>query len=892
LRFQSLTLTKMGAPLRLSPMRPTSRKAFLVVGSVLLALVVGGAIGLSALDSVLLKQARAQASAYGEKLGRSITIGDVSVKLLFGPSVRVSQVEIGPASGEKLPLLSVKRADVKPALFKVLTSRGKQMEIASATVEGLAINVVRFTDGTTNIQRLQSRIAEGSRPEPEKTKEATQSAQPLNLQLDHFTLVEGVVRFLEQAQAQSRSTAEPRSDLEVRHIDVQLDNLKAEKSLDVSVKAAILAEQRNFELKLSSAPLPASLIPTPKRLVLKIQPIDLKPLAPYLPRSIGLLDGRLSADLTADLGALAPGGNGEARLRGLLDAGGLRWAGSEAGKPLDASLEVDVRGDAGKGNLQIDKLKLIVGPAAITGAGRVLDFASGQPRVQGLEVVAHDFDLARIAALCPPLQRQLKGQIAGPIGLEVRGAGTEASQAIEVKLDLTPVRLALPQVMSKAAGKTMTMLAHVRGAAAGTLRFDLQADLAGVDLRPGESLDKPPGEPLALSISGTKSGNGDKSTPLKIQISEATAHIRDSTATASGSIEHSGSGQDKKTQFELSVHSPRLDLDKLLMSSKKQTASLDPSLFTGLRGHATAKIDSLRKTKVDFSNVVADVKIIEDEVTVQTFSMGAFGGKISADGATLHLARRKMPFHIAARAENVDVAQALTIATERKLVTGKLNGKLNLAGTGTDKDDLIHSLSGSVDGHLLDARFLGRDLVASISNPLAKALPFGLGRAKSEGAGTSLGKDVPFSISVENGFAKLKAPLHISTPEAELTLSGGAHLDGNLDLAGIISLAPSTVLSLTGGKVAPGEAIPIALKIVGPASSPTVIPVDMNASVAAIAKQAGASALGRLLGTGTGGGGQGPQKKEQQQKDAVDEREKARKQAEETVEELLKGLRR
>ena len=875
-------------------MSASSRKTLLIVGSVLLVLVVAGAIGLSFLDSMLLKQARAQASMYSEKLGRPIAIGDVSVKLLFGPSVRVSQVEIGPASGEKLPLLALKSVEVKPVLFKVLTSRGKQVAIESAKLEGLVINVIRFSDGATNIQRLQSKLAQGFTPEPATRKEPLDSAQPLNLQLDHFAFAEGVVRFVEQAQAKGRGSPEPTSGLEVRHIAVRLDNLRAEKPLDVSVEAAILAERQNFELKLTSAPLPPSLIPTPKRLVLKVQPIDLKPLAPYLPRSLGLQAGRLSADLTADLGALAPGGKGEANLRGLLDAAGLRFDGSDAGKPLDASLEADMRGDPDKGNLQIDKLKLILGPAAITGTGRVLDLASGKPRVQGLEIVAHDFDLARIAALCPPLERQLKGQIAGPIGLEVRGAGTEASQAIEVKLDLTPVRLAIPQMLSKAAGKTMTLLAQLRGAPAGTLRFDLQADLAGIDLRPGESLDKPPGEPLALSVSGTKSGSGDKSRPLKIQISEATAHIRDSTASASGSIEHSGSGQDKKTQFELSLHSPRLDLDKLLMTSKKQAAPLDPSMFAGLRGHATAKIDVLRKSKVDFRNVVADAKIVEDEVTVQTLSTDAFGGRISANGTTVRLARRKMPFHLIAQTQNVDVSQALTIVTERKLLTGTLNSNLNLSGAGTDKDDLIHSLSGSVDGHLLNAKFLSRDLIASISSPLAKALPLGFGRAKSEGAGTSLGKDLPFAISVENGFAKLKAPLHISTTEAQLALTGGFHLDGNLDLAGTINLAPFTVASLTGGKVALGEAIPIDLKIVGPASSPTVIPVDLNAAVGTIAKQVGASALERLLGTGTGGAsGEGAANKESQGKDAAaNEAEKARKQAEEKAIKLLKGLGR
>lgn len=857
-------------------MSKTSRKLVVIVASVLLVLVIAGAIALSILDSVLLREARAQASTYGQKIGRQITIDRISTKIILGPSVRVSGIRIGPASGEEMPLLDLSRVEVTPKLLKAIVSRGKQLEVRSVETDGLTLNVIRFPDGTTNIERLQSKLSQDRQPE-------SKSSGPLDLQLDHFAFTEGTVRFVEQAAANQHAGSA--DGLQVRHIEVKADNLRAGKALDVSVKAAILAEQRNFDLELATAPLPPSLVPTPEHLALRIQPIDLKPIAPYVPRNIGLQEGRLSADLTADLGALVPEGKGETRLRGALNALGLRFAGAEGGKALDASIDADVKGDMSKGDLQIDRLKIEAGPAGITGKGRVLGLASGQLRVEGLELVAHDLDPARLAALCPPLQRQLKGQVAGPIGLTVKGSGTEASQAVEVRLDLTPVRLAIPDVLSKASGKTMTLLAQLRGAAAGTLRFDVRADLSGADLRPGESLDKPPGEPLALSISGTKSGSGGKSAPLKVQLSEATAHIRDSTVTANGWIELSGSGKDSKKQFELALHSPRLDLDKLLMTSKKQKPPPDPALFAGVRGHATAKIDSLRKSTLDLNNMVADVKMVDDEVTLQTLSVGAFGGKVSANGTTVRLAQPKMPFHVAVQAQNVDAGQALTFFGERKLLAGTLGSELNFTGAGTDKADLIRSLSGGVEGHLHDGKLLGKDLIASVWTPLAKVLPPGLARPKPDAGFTSLGKDLGFSVSVEKGFAKLKAPIQINLPEGQISMTGGAHLDGNLDLAGTVALAPSTVSALTGGKVTPIGPIPIGLKIVGPASNPNVAVADLAGTAASIAKQAATSAIGRLLGAGTGGAGDTANKDQ-----AGKEADQAAKQVEEKAKQFLKGL--
>src|SRR5262245_39252891 len=309
--------------------RSSSRKAILLIGaSVLIVLIVGVTVALSVLDSVLLKEARAQAATYSERLGRPIKIEGVSTRLLFGASVRVRGVELGPAPGESVPVFSVERVDVKPKLLKILASRGRELPVESVDIAGLTLNVIRFADGTTNIERLQQRLSKDASARP-TSKQTDEQGSEHAVQLDHFRLTEGTIRLIDQTQARQGGKV---AEAEVKHLEIKADNLRAGEPLDVSVKAAVFADQRNFELDLATPPLPASLVPTPRRLVMKIQPIDLRPIAPYLPRDVGLQDGQLTADLTADLGAAVPGGKGETKVRGTFKAAALRFAGAEGAK--------------------------------------------------------------------------------------------------------------------------------------------------------------------------------------------------------------------------------------------------------------------------------------------------------------------------------------------------------------------------------------------------------------------------------------------------------------------------------------------------------------------------------------------------------------------------------
>ena len=128
-----------------------------------------------------------------------------------------------------------------------------------------------------------------------------------------------------------------------------------------------------------------------------------------------------------------------------------------------------------------------------------------------------------------------------------------------------------------------------------------------------------------------------------------------------------------------------------------------------------------------------------------------------------------------------------------------------------------------------------------------------------------------------------------------MSFSGGMRLDGTLDLPGTVSLSPETISTLTGGKVKPPNAIPVTLKLVGPAWSPTVSDLDLKPAVNEIVKQGGAALVGRAFGVDSSKAQQAAEQKAQKVQDEAQKRAEAeaaaqKKKVEEEAKNRLKGL--
>lgn len=832
---------------------PKKRRWPYVVGGLFALLVIAVFVVLWRLDAILLTQARAQATKLSEQLGRPVTIGAISTKLFPQVGADVENVSIGAGEGEgDVPLALLQNVDVRVAAMPLLTSRGKDIQVLNAEATGLTLNVVRLPDGTTNVQRLQERLAQQQKPE-EQPKQEEAPADLSGVRVDRAALTDGVIRFIDRSGPKT-------NELAIKDLDIEVKDLRVGQPLDVTLAAAVFAEKQNLQATLHAAPLPATLVPTPERMTLKAEKIDLSPLGPFLPPDVGLQAGTLDADWKAELGSAVPGGTGPTRFQGGLRALGLRFAGTEGGKALDAVLDTDVTADLVAGSVALDKLDVKLGPASVAGKGRVQGLLTETPKVEGFELVGRNLDPAAIAEYYPPLRKQLAGRIAGPIGLTVRGSGTQEAQALNVDVELTPVRLRIPEQLSKEAGAPMRLTARVTGAAAsgGALRFDAKADLDGVDMRPGLLLDKPAGQRFDVAAAGTYQPARGKG-PMKVDVSQLAVALLQDTMAGTASFALAGQGKQATTTFALNLKSPRLNADELLLT-EEEVGTLtggkgapappeDPTRFNGYRGDMHFEIAALRFKEMDLANMVTDIKMVDDLITVTRFSSGLYGGKVVADGTSIKLGPvpEQRPYEAKVKAEGIDMKQALAGRTPKQVLGGLFNGNVDVKGVGYTPEKIQQTLLGAINGSLTDGTFIGEDLVAAISGPLAKALPF-TGKALKNERLTSLGDNLPFSVEIKNGVAQLSKPITWTRPEAAMSFDGGIGLNGTLDLKGSVNLTPATIKTLTAGRVTPTEPIPVAVAVTGKAWSPEVTGLDVKPAATMIAKQAASGLAGQLLG--------------------------------------------
>src|SRR2546427_7498749 len=277
-----------------------------IVGVAIAILVVVVVAVSFVLDGLLTAKAKEQAQELSQEWGRPVQIGGVATKLLTGLGVRVSDVQIGAASGEDVPLVDLKRVEVRVALLRALFSGGKSVQVHSAEVQGLTVNVERLRDGTTNLQRFQEKLAANAEKKPKEEKQSDLSF----LRGGHAALLDGKIAFRDKATRGAK-------ELAVQHLDLTVNDLRAGRPLELLLKGAVLAEKQNLEVRVKTAPLPATLTPTPTSVALHVNPpIDIGPLGPFAGKDVGLQAGTLDSELDAARRAGAAAGWGATQGKG------------------------------------------------------------------------------------------------------------------------------------------------------------------------------------------------------------------------------------------------------------------------------------------------------------------------------------------------------------------------------------------------------------------------------------------------------------------------------------------------------------------------------------------------------------------------------------------------
>ncbi len=409
-------------------------------------------------------------------LGRPVAIGKISTSVLTGVGVRVDDLVVGKDpkdTNDPRPFLELKKLQVSVSIWPLITSGGKKIHINEVLVDGLALNLVRYADGTLNLDHILEQVNKNKKP-PEPMSEETRTLIR-GFKLGRFDLSDAHVRFVDL----ERDSAV----VEISKINLEILEASVLAPFNVSLSAAILTNTPNFTLSTQLGVTPKSFEEAPPVIALKVdlKPTNLSPIAPFIATRVpGLTDMTAAAHIDATLGAAAPGGTGPTALNAEVKLAQMKF--KEGSQAFDLNAVTELTADANKGDVDLKRLDISAADMAIKGKGKLLALKS-TPRFENVLIESQGVNFDKIRKLYPALDQSAGATLGGPLELRVAATGDQSAQTFNVRLDLTGASIVKDDVFAKPAGVVL------RFAAGGELKPDallltlLSFELADLNLR-------------------------------------------------------------------------------------------------------------------------------------------------------------------------------------------------------------------------------------------------------------------------------------------------------------------------------------------------------------------------------------------------------------------------
>jgi AsmA protein len=287
----------------------------LVLLGAALALLDSGAVTRQVMDAVL---PRASAA-----LGREVTVRGADLDLFPDPSVRLEGLAVAGRPGEPA-LVSGEAVEAAVALWPLLASLGRDVEVRAVTLDRPVVHLVRARDGTWNFEGLGARGAAAGAPPPAETGAGARVV------VQRFSIRGGSLRVLD------RSGGAEDAGVAAEAIDLDATGIGPGLPLAVRLAAAVASAERNLAADLSLSALPSGLPARPEEWPavsgsLALRPLALSRIAPLLPAGASEIvrGGTLGLDakVTTERGAYRLEGAGDLadlRLRGQAASGRFR----------------------------------------------------------------------------------------------------------------------------------------------------------------------------------------------------------------------------------------------------------------------------------------------------------------------------------------------------------------------------------------------------------------------------------------------------------------------------------------------------------------------------------------------------------------------------------------
>jgi AsmA protein len=692
-----------------------------------------------------------------EKKQRTLTIPG-EIKLSFFPKIGVDLGRLSMSEhGSSAEFAAVDSARLSLALIPLLS---KQFVVDQVRVDGLRARLIRFKDGSTNIDDLLS-----------KDDSSQQTAQ-----FDIDSVHVGQAHLWYDDRQAGRM-------LELSSLDLETGKIAngAPSKLQLSTNVKANAPQIDARLTLKTG---FTLDLDKQRYVTKGLDLKLDGAAVGFTGLVLQLAG--DADLQPDAKHVVLGGIK------------LNAAGKRDGQPMDVKLDIpqlavtDTRVSSGK----------LSGETHLTQGARAIAASFSAPAFEG----------SPQAFKLPALQ----------IDATVKDARLDAKAKISGALtgDIGKLLFTSPQLSIDLSGKQGDTA--LKGSLSTPLTLNLEKQLIDLpNIAADFALPNPAGGTLALKAGGKASvdlGKHSANASLKGKLDESSFDARLGLSQFSPATFHWDIGIDRLDLDRYLAPAPASQTAKAPAAADKTPEKpFDLSALHDLHADGSVRIASLKVKNLRTANVRFDVKAAGGKVDINPLSASLYGG--SANGAMMIVAARPARFALRENLTGIDVGPLLKDALGKNPVEGKGNVQLDVSAGGDTVTLLRRSLNGSARLELRDGAVRGVNIAQAVRSAKAK-LGEVRGDAPPQSGSAAADEKTDFSemtasFRIANGIAH-NDDLAIKSPLMRIAGSGDINLaDERLDY-----LARATVVSTLQGQGGPDlqalKGLTVPVKLAGP----------------------------------------------------------------------------
>ncbi len=636
-------------------------RKWIIASGVLVVLIAGVFFALLNINALIARNKSYLIEQAEQSLGRKISVGDVEATLFSGIGARLINFTMADdpayASGD-----FVRAKDVQ-VIVKFWPLLKKSVQVKKAILNEPVIQLVRNPDGSFNFSTIGKKLKEKKEAgEKEKKERAPKEERESAFLITLVDISGGNVRYIDKKDG---------TDLQLRQIDLKVEDLDFDKPFAVKLAAAVFADKQNLKLTSKIGPLrtDGEFKQFPVDGELDIDPLDTTQLKAALPK--------LKTALPKDLDLSGVFRIKDLKFKGMLKDlalngeiegtnGALRYGKTfqkAAGIPL--TLNADAHYSADKVSIRRGRLKLHTLELVTAG-----DVQFGDVTVLNLSVDSQPATLDGWDKIIPAIASY---QLAGTMDVKatVRGkVGKGAAPQIQGTLNL-----------KKASAKPPEFPKPIENLDTKINFTGQRADISDMTLSLGKSRIR-----LVAAI--------EKFSPLTLTYKMSTAELWPADYSASLADER------------------KADVIRNLQSEGQFSMAGDNMVYQGKLNSAEGKLYN-----VVYKGLDATLSLADKVANIKSLRVNALSGNLQVEGE--YSFKEPVPrFSLASKVQGIDVKElysALDAKAERD-IRGKLNADMKLAGSGQNWEAIKPTLRGQGDAEVLQGALLNFNIAESALN--------------------------------------------------------------------------------------------------------------------------------------------------------------------------------